>query len=186
MADIFVERVFDSPLRADQLEGPRMARASRLAALDVIWRESLLDRNGRRMLCRFAAPDEATVCDALRQEAVRVEALWSGSIYTPAAPSSSAPPAAGSARVLVQHRVEEPVTFADLRTVENLCAWCLETHRIALVRMLLSVDFKRIVYLYRAPDAESVRLAHRQAGLGLDLVWPYTEVAGCLPAGRAG
>jgi hypothetical protein len=52
--------------------------------------------------------------------------------------------------------------------------------------MLLSADFKRIVYLYRAPDAESVRLAHRQAGLGLDLVWPYTEVAGCLPAGRAG
>lgn len=185
MADVFVERLFDSPLRADELEGPRMAGASRLAARGVIWRESLLDRNGRRMLCRFAARDEAAVCEALRQEAVRFEALWSGSIYTPAAPSSLACAAAGGARVLAQHRVEEPVTFADLKTVENLCAWCLETHRIQLVRMLLSIDFRRIVYLYRAPDAESVRLAHRQAGLGLDLVWPYIEVAGCLPAGRA-
>lgn len=182
MIDVFVERRFDPPLRRQELEVK--PRRMHWATRGITWRESLLDRNGRRMLCRFDAPDGATLEDALRQKRVQVDAVWAGRILRLGAPASPATTPPGDALVLAQHRTEDPVTFADLRAVENLCEWCLEKHRIRLVRMLLSIDFTRIVYLYRAPDAESVRLAHRQAGLGLDVVWPYEEVASCLPPGR--
>lgn len=182
MTDVFVERRFDPPLRPQELDAK--PRRVDFTTRGITWRESLLDRNGRRMLCRFDAPDEATLEDALRQERVQVDAVWAGRILRLGSAAPEDAPAAGGALVLAQHRTVEPVTFAALRTVESLCAWCLDKHRIRLVRVLLAVDFRRIVYLYRAPDAESVRLAHRQAGLGLDIVWPYEEVASCLPPGR--
>ena len=184
MKDVFVERFFEPAIDVDALAPMSPARRRRLAEFGVVWRESLLDRNGRRMLCRFEANDEAAVRDALRREHVEHAALWAGSVCTLAWPDLSAPGAAAGTPVLVQHRIEEPVTFADLRTLRNLCEWCLETWRIRLVRMLLSNDFRHVVYLYRAPDAESVRMAHRQAGLGLDIVWPYVEVTSCLPSAR--
>ncbi|MBN1237753.1 MAG: hypothetical protein JXB36_04585 [Gammaproteobacteria bacterium] len=186
VADVFVERLFDPPLGTAELESMPRSRSARLSARGVTWRESFLDRSGRRMLCRFEAPDEASLRDALEQERVQVEELWAGTVHGLGGSTLAESTAAGESPVLVQHRVEEPITSSHLRTVESLCTWCLETHRIRLVRMLLSLDLRRIVYLYRAPDAESVRLAHRQAGLELDVVWPYHEVAGCLPDGRDG
>jgi hypothetical protein len=182
--DVFVERLFDPPLRAHEIEAVLQPRRSRLTARGIEWREGFLDRSGRRMLCRFNALDEAAVRHALRLVHVEVSALWAGRAYTPGLLPVPDSTAVSSSLVLAQHQIEHPVTLADLRTVESLCEWCFETHRIRLIRILVSMDFRRIVYLYCAPDAESVRLAHRQAGLGLDHVWPYREVTSCMPPGR--
>ena len=36
-----------------------------------------------------------------------------------------------------------------------------------------STDGRRSLCLYRAPDAEAVRLAQHEAGLPFDVVWPF-------------
>jgi hypothetical protein len=48
------------------------------------------------------------------------------------------------------------------------------------LQLLVSSDRKRMIYIYTAPDAESVRLAHRKARQPLDSVWvssPFIETA---------
>jgi hypothetical protein len=44
------------------------------------------------------------------------------------------------------------------------------------VRTLFSTDRKRMICLYHAPDAESVRLAQRAAGMPFGEVWPFRQV----------
>ncbi len=41
---------------------------------------------------------------------------------------------------------------------------CLEVHRVQWLRSYLATDGRRMLCMYRAPDAESVRLVLRQQG----------------------
>jgi hypothetical protein len=73
--------------------------------------------------------------------------------------------------VVVQRIFEKPVAFEDIQTIEDRGAWCLELHNVRFVRTYFSADRRRMVCLYEAPDAESVRLAQRQAGMPFERVW---------------
>jgi hypothetical protein len=175
--DVVVERNFDPPLRAEALEAAARPCGSGLAKLGITWRESLVDRHGRRMLHLFTAPSTAAVRGALRDQTIDSEDVWLAQINALASRATSD----NGALIVAERRIALPVRLVDLRTIEHVCAWCLEKHRIRLVRMLSSADFTRIVYVFTAPDAESVRWAHRQASLPLDAVWPCREVAGSRP-----
>ena len=48
---------------------------------------------------------------------------------------------------------------------------CFQIHRVRLLRSYLSADRLRMICLYHAPDAESVRVAQRQSGLPADRAW---------------
>lgn len=77
--------------------------------------------------------------------------------------------------VIVERSFEEPVEFAAIQAIEDRGAWCHEEHRVRFIRTWFSRDRRRMICLYEAPDAESVRIAQRKAGMPLDRVWSSTS-----------
>ena len=78
------------------------------------------------------------------------------------------------ALVAVERTFPEPVVFNEVQAIEDAASWCLDIHNVRFVRTFFSADRRRMICLYEAPDAESVRLAQRQAGLPFDSVWAAT------------
>ena len=79
-------------------------------------------------------------------------------------------------KVVVERTFETPV---DLRAVDKTMArsgWCLDVHRVRFVEGFLSADGKRMVCIYEAPDAESVRVANREMGAPFDHVWTAARI----------
>jgi Protein of unknown function (DUF4242) len=73
--------------------------------------------------------------------------------------------------VVVERSFREPVAFEDVQALEDRSAWCLEAHGVRFLRTYFSRDRRRMVCLYEAPDAESVRLAQEKAGLPFQRAW---------------
>ncbi len=73
--------------------------------------------------------------------------------------------------VVVERSFAEPVAFEDIQAIEDRGAWCLEAHHVRFVRTYFSRDRRRMVCLYEAPDAESVRLAEGKAGVPFERAW---------------
>lgn len=63
------------------------------------------------------------------------------------------------------------MAFEDVQALEDRGAWCLDAHGVSFLRTYFSRDRRRLVCLYEAPDAESVRLVQEKAGLPFDKVW---------------
>jgi hypothetical protein len=57
-----------------------------------------------------------------------------------------------------------------VQAIEDANAHCLEAHRVRFMRTFFSSDRRRMACLYLAPDAESVRIAQRQATMPVDSV----------------
>lgn len=165
MSEIILERSFDSPLTADDVGVMAIESGGCFALYNVVWRQSLLSTDGRRMLCHFVAPDAEALRNALRQTGGPMGRLSPVTIHQAAQPQA--------ANVLVERSFSNPVELEEIQAIEDAGAWCLETHRVTFVRTFFSRDRKRMICLYRAPDAESVRLAQRQAQVPFDLVWSF-------------
>jgi hypothetical protein len=73
--------------------------------------------------------------------------------------------------VVVERSFAQPVDFGDIQAIEDRGAWCLEAHGVRFLRSYLSRDRRRMVCLYEAPDAESVRLAQEKAGVPFEKAW---------------
>ena len=97
-----------------------------------------------------------------------MDVLWPGTVHAPASPPA---PGASTSLALVTRRFDEAVTLGSIQAIEDAAAWCLRAHGVTFLRTFFSRDRKRMLCLYRAPDAESVRLAQRQAGMPLESVW---------------
>ena len=79
-ATIFVERSFSAASRAD---AHCLSARDALPCLDlyrVNWVETLRSADGRRLLCRFRAPDAESVRRAMRCTGTAVDALWPGTV----------------------------------------------------------------------------------------------------------
>ena len=70
--------------------------------------------------------------------------------------------------VLVERSFPEPVAFEDFR---GRGASCLEAHRARFLRAYFAQDRLRMICLFEAPDAESVRLAQEKSGLPFEAAW---------------
>jgi hypothetical protein len=77
--------------------------------------------------------------------------------------------------VVVERHFDEPMAFEELEAREARHSWCLEVRGVVFQRTLMSPDGRRMLCLYRAPDAESVREAQREAGLPFTTVWAAEE-----------
>ena len=75
------------------------------------------------------------------------------------------------ATVLVERTLPEPGNYDELQAMEDAAAWCLELHSVTFRHSYFSTDRTRMICVYEAPDAESVRKAQRQGGLPFDRVW---------------
>jgi hypothetical protein len=70
--------------------------------------------------------------------------------------------------VLVERSFPEPVAVEDIR---GRGASCLEVHRVRFLSSYFSRDRRRMMCLFEAPDADSVRLAQEKAGVPFEAAW---------------
>lgn len=169
MSDVFVLRTFDPPLTDASFEAMARDGSDCLDLYRVRWRESLLSSDGRRLLCWFEAPDAESTRLALRKTG-HESTPWPGTIHD--APGPGAPPVE-AANVVVERRFEAAVTLDEIQAIEDAGASCLKARNVAFARTFFSRDRKRMVCLYQAPDAESVREAQRLAGMPVEAVWRF-------------
>jgi hypothetical protein len=89
--------------------------------------------------------------------------------------------------VVVERTFAEPVAFEEIQAAEEGGASCLEAHGVRFLRTYFARDRRRMICLYDAPDAESVRLAERGAGVPFDRAWAARPLRhdGPEPAGEA-
>lgn len=166
--DMILERHLDPPLTVSDVHA-RVRESDWCYALHkVAWRASFLAADGRTMICWFAAPDLESTRNALRSSGADASRLWLGTVHRAAEPVVP--------NVLVERTFEEPVAFEDLQAREQAAGWCLRTHRVRFAQSFLSADRTRMLCLYQAPDAESVRLAQREAAMPVDAVWAFERI----------
>ena len=76
----------------------------------------------------------------------------------------------------MEHVIVERV-FAEPQSIEKVEALlraghpCLATYRVTHLRTSMSLDGRRMICEYSAPDAESVRAVSERTGLPYERVW---------------
>ncbi len=176
MPDLFLEREFEQPLHAATVRAASadLKEHGCLQLHRVEWMGSLLSEDGHRMVCRFRAPDAESLRIVLRTVGVTdMGRLWAGTLHE--WPSLTEAEGA-SANMLVRRRFAQPVSVEQIQALEDAGAGCLEAHRVKFIRTYFSTDGKRVICLYRAPDAESVRQAQRQANMPVEDAWAFVNV----------
>jgi hypothetical protein len=176
MATVILERNFD--LSMTPREVLDMARAEEAGGCfrlhKVVWRMSFLAPHGRQMVCWFEAPDAESARIALRTVGADVTQLWAGKVHD--APDLD-PAAFAGVNVLVERSFAAPTPVERIQALEDEAAGCLELHGVRFLRTFASLDHRRMLCLYRAPDSESVRLAQRAAGVPMDRAWAVQRIA---------
>jgi hypothetical protein len=119
------------------------------------------------MLCLFEAPDAESVRDAESQGEVPFNRAWT---CTHLQGLDSAVKTPSVEYVVVERLFPEAVTPEFVSNALRQSGWCLDLHGAEYVESFLGSDGRRMVCLFRAPDAEAVRRANQQGGV------PYTEV----------
>lgn len=173
MTDLILERNFAAPLAPAEAIAMGDGSGECFDLHRVEWRQSFLAAGGRRMLCWMSGPDAESVRIALRQAGVGEHELWRTTVHDAA---DSGAPDWREANVVVERRWDSPVALDDIQAIEDAGAHCLETWNVRFARTFFSSDRTRMACLYRAPDAEAVRMAQRQAGMPVERVWAATPV----------
>ena len=119
------------------------------------------------MLCLYEAPDAEAVRLAEEEARVTFDQAWTCSHLPIDGPGDQRRRAE---YVVVERLFPEPVTPEFVANALREKGWCLDLHRAEYVESYLATDGLRMVCVFRAPDAESVRLANNQAAV------PYTNV----------
>jgi hypothetical protein len=170
MTQVIVERHWEQPRTdADLLEMLENS-AGCLARHRSDWHGSLLSADRRDLVCHFSGPDAESVRIALRQAGSIEFRAWAAKIHD--APGFTAADLA-RASVLVARRFTEPADFDAIQALEDAGKGCLDVHRVRFIRTYFSRDRKRMICLYEAPDAESVRIAQREATMPVERIWPF-------------
>jgi len=176
MASIVVEREFDR--RYDDAELNRLARSAEwcMGRYGVKPRLHYFAIDGSRVACIFEGPDAEAVRNLGRTAGIdSPKHLWTATVMlgrdrdANSAPRLTEP---GYSLVVVERSFPEPVVFSDVQAIEDAGRSCFDMRRIAFLRTYFSLDGRRMLCLYAAPDAEEVRIANRQAGLPFDAAWP--------------
>jgi hypothetical protein len=76
--------------------------------------------------------------------------------------------------VLTERIFAEPVDLSELREAMKKNGSCLDLHDVRYLQSYLSTDRLRMVCLFEAPDAESVRIANRKANMPFERIWTAT------------
>jgi hypothetical protein len=175
MIDIFLERRFDAALTTADFFALVMQAAGCLNLHRVEWQHSMLGAGGHRCICWFRGIDLESVRLALRTADIETRTLWSGSVHD--APDREQDQIA-RANVVVERQFAEPVSLEHIQAIEDKGAHCLKMRNVEFMRTFFSLDRRRMLCLYEAPDAESVRDAQREAGMPVETVWTFQQLDG--------
>lgn len=173
MTDCFLERDFDPPIDKAAVLKMALDCFGCFSIHQVDWCTSLLANDGRRMVCWFRSPDLESSRIAMRQSNVDCRVLWRGSVHDKPGLDDGQ---LAAANVLVERSFDTAVTLDQIQAIEDAGIECLETRDVHFVRTFFSADQQRMICLYRAPDAESVREAQRRAGVPFDSAWAFQSV----------
>jgi len=168
MTQMILEREWRRPLDLGDLADMVDDTLGCFSLHRVNWEESFISADRRKLLCRFAAPDAESVRIALRQLDTDMRVHWVGSVHNAAGIEAAD---IGRVNVAVIRTFEDPVELESLQAIEDENIHCLEAHRVRFIRTFFARDRKRMACFYEAPDAESVRIAQRQATMPFDTVW---------------
>jgi hypothetical protein len=172
--DILVERHWPQPL-TEQAMVAMMALAENCLGIHRLrWRGSLLSADGLDLLCHFHGPDAESARIAMKQMGSPPGRVWTCRTEDAAGVE---PADLAGVNVVVSHRFDTSADFGARQILDELDLGCGNLHRVRLVRSHLSLDGLRMDCLYQAPDAESVRLVQRQAGLPPDRIWAVRRYA---------
>ena len=167
-ANLFLERTFAEPLTLTDVYDLARQGAWCFDLHRVRWHGSFLARDGHAMICWFSAADMESGRLALRDAQVDLSRFWSGTVHR--GPQGPTP------NVVVERSFPAPVQFEDIAASEGAKAWCLETHGVSYAHTFFSLDRKRMLCFYEAPDAEAVRQAQREAAMPVDRIWACAPV----------
>ena len=164
----FLERTFAEPLTpADVIEGGRESQWC-FDLHRVQWHGSFLALDGRTMICSFSAPDMESARLAMRDPETDLSRFWPATRYAGAA--------AVTPNVVVERSFATPVRYEDIKALGAAKAWCLETYQVKHAHSAFSLDRKRMLCFYLAPDAEAVRNVQREAGAPFSAIWAGSSV----------
>jgi hypothetical protein len=167
--NLILERTFEEALTpADVIDASRESKWC-FDVHHVRWHGSFLSTDGHTMVCRFSAPDLESARNALRDPDVDLSRFWSGTVYSNLR--------AATPNVVVTRSFAAPVRFEDVAAIGRDKSWCFETHRVKHATSFHSLDGKRMLCLYEAPDAEAVRKAQREAAMPVETVWSCAAIA---------
>lgn len=174
MTDVFMERLWPQP-QADADMQTMMKEMGCMAIHRIEWCGSLLSADGCEMFCHFRAPDAESLRIAMRSLPLPPARIWACTVHdmTP----DPTPDALARTKVVVCHEFDEPADVHARELSESVNMGCFQIHRVRRLRSYLSTDRRRMFSLYEAPDAESVRLVQREAGLPPDRVWAVRRFA---------
>jgi hypothetical protein len=171
MENVVVERRFGEPLTVEGVRALAAAKAWCHDRYHARFRRTHLGGDGMRMLCVYAAPDVESVRQASRTGGIPFERAWGATVHGPGEPE---PGAAARTLVIVERSFPAAVAFGDVQELEDRAAWCFRMHDVRFHVSYLSRDGRRMICVYEAPDAESVRIANERGALPFDAVWPAT------------
>ena len=77
--------------------------------------------------------------------------------------------------VIIERTFAEPIDSKQLSEAVERGHWCMDLHRVKPVHHYISTDRRRMICVFEAPDAESVRKANATAGLPFDRIWTAQE-----------
>ena len=160
---LFLERTFEESLtREGVLAGSRRIDWC-LDLHRVRWRSSFLAADGRTMICWFSAADRESVRLALLEARADLARLWSGTVHASAH--------AVTPNVVVERSFRDPVRYEDIDALGRAKPWCYEAHGARHAYSFFSLDAKRMLCFYAAPDAEAMRIVQRETAMPADAVW---------------
>jgi len=168
MSSVIIERSFEESLTTDIVRSMAEELSPCMGIYSVTWQESWLSKNGNKMICHFDAPDAEALRNTFRRNNTPVKVLYPCTLHDTGN--------SGSVNVVVERSWSEPVNMDDIAAIEEAGSWCLEAHDVTFIRTFFSRDRKRMVCLYQAPDAESVRMSQNKAKMPFDQVWPLQHL----------
>jgi uncharacterized protein DUF4242 len=78
--------------------------------------------------------------------------------------------------MIVETVYDPPITVEQFDAQAGKLEPCLEGHGVRWVRSYMSLDRKRRVCIFEAPDADAVRTSYRSAGVKFERVWAAEEI----------
>lgn len=169
---VVVERAFDEAKLFDELQRAEDAVAWCLEQHEVKFTRSYLSLDGRSMVCLYDAPDAEAVRETQRRGGLPFTRAWTATELTGTGHAYAAPP--GFSTVVVERELPAGVTLEQIRALVASPDACFHLHRATLLASHVARDARRMVCVYSAPDAESVRRANVQARQPVSRAWAAT------------
>lgn len=168
MGLVIVERRFAEATPFEEIQALEDRVAWCLEQHEVRFLRTYFSRNRRHMVCIYEAPDADAVRTTQRQGEIPFETIWSGKLLIP---SEQAPPVEGLEQVVVQQVLPVSYSAEQVGGIMEQTRGCFDLYRAALRQTYLALDGMRMICVFDAPDAESVRTAKVQSGIPLVRAW---------------